>query len=796
MTETSRQRGLVRDNQNKACWKSFDCSQMHGENLLSSKDVRHQPAKPPGKKIVLTGWIIQPLDDFSAVCLVGRRLHGHVEVKWNNNGFCCTALYCPQSTILKFSSHFHLSPRVSQVPCPVLFHSLSPCMHSPPDFLPLSSSLIFSLHITLGLTFLITAPCLLTRALLISSYASQNEEYWHSSAIVKRISAQRFETASAGFSWNMIQTFKHGFPEDWKLFIDKYLAVQKERWNSNTGESTSLHDEQMDCLTSSAMNELPSKVAERTSDTVMKGIERDIRLITPCAIHLHTLQPKQLGERQDRRSNTENNSSTRTKRKRDPLEKLLCSQEWSAKSVLKSHKCSINDKKVKHSVVVLDRICVKSLTMDPLQEPPPWLNMSRGSQEDNPSALMGVRTRGDAEENPVNPGKFANKEKTLTSESSVSKQRINLKQKRGKGNYHATSIMRRHASVESFNKENADKALLERKGLKKAMLLKKHVSSSAIDISETVTHSKDDHEHRSYRGKPASKTQQFKTQKKGFKETKSKTRGISRKIKSSSNRRKRESTVEWSKEELARLYSVVDSFPKKKSILWNQVSDAVGCRTADECKKRYKMGSKLLPISRFTSKPTKVSGKLQEKEKETVRITARAGTLKRKRQVHEYLDHLTKDDYSDPFASGASPIYVGKKIVIPSVRAMKTDDLGHLQTPGAATPKSPLSMSFGVLANNHISPGMLEPVHREDADRYIFHMQRSKVGCNWGNLNIKKKVCKDDSHKRATNPIDHFTTERAAVPTLASNGILIEDNILPNSLDKDSDEEEDYYFSD
>nr|XP_032832440.1 mis18-binding protein 1-like isoform X2 [Petromyzon marinus] len=722
MTETSRQRGLVRDNQNKACWKSFSYRQMHGgeykEDLLSSKDVRHQPAKPPGKKIVLTSWIVQPLDDFSAVCLVGRRLS-----------------------------------------------------------------------------------------------ASQNEEYWHSSAIVKRISAQRFETASgsiyvlegcinaqdarmeAGFSWNMIKTFKHGFPEDWKQFIDKYLAVQKERWNNSTGESTLLHDEQMDYLTSSAMNELPSQVAERTSDTVMKGIERDIRLVTPCTIHLHTLQPKQLGERQDRRSNTENNSSTRTKRKKDPLEKPLCSQEPSAKSVLESHKCSINDKKLKHSFVVLDNICVKSLTMDPLQESPPCLNMSRGSQEDKLSALMGVQTRGDTEENPVKPGKFANKEKTLTSESSVSKQRKNLKQKRGKGNYHATSIMRRHASMESFNKENADKVWLERKGLKKAKLLKKHVSSSASDISEPVTHSKDDHAHRSYRDKPASKTHKFKTQKKGFNETKSKTRGISRKIKSSSNHRKRESTVEWSKEELARLYSVVDSFPKKKSILWNQVSDAVGCRTADDCKKRYKMGSKLLPISRFTSEPTKVSGKPQEKAKETVRITAKAGTLKRKRQVHEYLDHLTKDDYSDPFALGSSPVYVGKKIVIPSMRAMKTDDLGHLQTPGAATPKSPLSMSFGVLASNHISPGMLEPVHREDADRYIFQMQRSKAGCNWGNLNLQKKLCKDDSHKRVTTPINHFITERAA-PTLASNGILIEDNILQNSLDKDSDEEEDYYFSD
>ncbi|XP_032832447.2 mis18-binding protein 1-like isoform X3 [Petromyzon marinus] len=722
MTETSRQRGLVRDNQNKACWKSFSYRQMHGgeykEDLLSSKDVRHQPAKPPGKKIVLTSWIVQPLDDFSAVCLVGRRLS-----------------------------------------------------------------------------------------------ASQNEEYWHSSAIVKRISAQRFETASgsiyvlegcinaqdarmeAGFSWNMIKTFKHGFPEDWKQFIDKYLAVQKERWNNSTGESTLLHDEQMDYLTSSAMNELPSQVAERTSDTVMKGIERDIRLITPCTIHLHTLQPKQLGERQDRRSNTENNSSTRTKRKKDPLEKPLCSQEPSAKSVLESHKCSINDKKLKHSFVVLDNICVKSLTMDPLQESPPCLNMSRGSQEDKLSALMGVQTRGDTEENPVKPGKFANKEKTLTSESSVSKQRKNLKQKRGKGNYHATSIMRRHASMESFNKENADKVWLERKGLKKAKLLKKHVSSSASDISEPVTHSKDDHAHRSYRDKPASKTHKFKTQKKGFNETKSKTRGISRKIKSSSNHRKRESTVEWSKEELARLYSVVDSFPKKKSILWNQVSDAVGCRTADDCKKRYKMGSKLLPISRFTSEPTKVSSKPQEKAKETVRITAKAGTLKRKRQVHEYLDHLTKDDYSDPFALGSSPVYVGKKIVIPSMRAMKTDDLGHLQTPGAATPKSPLSMSFGVLASNHISPGMLEPVHREDADRYIFQMQRSKAGCNWGNLNLQK-LCKDDSHKRVNTPINHFITERAAAPTLASNGILIEDNILQNSLDKDSDEEEDYYFSD
>uniref|UniRef100_S4RZD5 Myb-like domain-containing protein n=1 Tax=Petromyzon marinus TaxID=7757 RepID=S4RZD5_PETMA len=228
------------------------------------------------------------------------------------------------------------------------------------------------------------------------------------------------------------------------------------------------------------------------------------------------------------------------------------------------------------------------------------------------------------------------------------------------------------------------------------------------------------------------------------------------------------------------------SFPKKKSILWNQVSDAVGCRTADDCKKRYKMGSKLLPISRFTSEPTKVSGKPQEKEKnsltkETVRITAKAGTLKRKRQVHEYLDHLTKDDYSDPFACNPILLWLAQ---IPSMRAMKTDDLGHLQTPGAATPKSPLSMSFGVLASNHISPGMLEPVHREDADRYIFQMQRSKAGCNWGNLNLQKTAFR------------YLCRPHKVLAALGNEDSCKNCNNSKNSLDKDSDEEEDYYFSD
>lgn len=80
---------------------------------------------------------------------------------------------------------------------------------------------------------------------------------------------------------------------------------------------------------------------------------------------------------------------------------------------------------------------------------------------------------------------------------------------------------------------------------------------------------------------------------------------------------------------------------------------AVGSRSAEECQEKYlekrqTKGSK--------SKPKKINSssknKKESKEKEMVQFTAKEGTLKRKQQMREFLDHIQKDDHlfgSTPF---------------------------------------------------------------------------------------------------------------------------------------------------
>ncbi|NXT08591.1 M18BP protein, partial [Prunella fulvescens] len=97
--------------------------------------------------------------------------------------------------------------------------------------------------------------------------------------------------------------------------------------------------------------------------------------------------------------------------------------------------------------------------------------------------------------------------------------------------------------------------------------------------------------------------------------------------------------------------------PKHRSSFWQEVAMAVGSRSAQECQGKYLeeqqgKGSKRQP--RKTS-----SGKAEERDsfcldpadkKEPV-ITAKVGTLKRKKQMREFLEQLPKDNHDDVFTA-------------------------------------------------------------------------------------------------------------------------------------------------
>ncbi|NWW43733.1 M18BP protein, partial [Pedionomus torquatus] len=103
----------------------------------------------------------------------------------------------------------------------------------------------------------------------------------------------------------------------------------------------------------------------------------------------------------------------------------------------------------------------------------------------------------------------------------------------------------------------------------------------------------------------------------------------------------------------------VASFPKHRSGFWVEVAMAVGSRSAEECQQKY-VQEQQEKGSRAHAKKSSASGKAEQKgthtmalgdKKEPVAITARVGTLKRKQQMRDFLEHLPKDNHDDIFTA-------------------------------------------------------------------------------------------------------------------------------------------------
>ncbi|NWT38835.1 M18BP protein, partial [Chroicocephalus maculipennis] len=107
----------------------------------------------------------------------------------------------------------------------------------------------------------------------------------------------------------------------------------------------------------------------------------------------------------------------------------------------------------------------------------------------------------------------------------------------------------------------------------------------------------------------------------------------------------------------------VASFPKHKSSFWVEVAMAVGSRSAEECHQKY-VEEQQSESSKTCVKKSTTSLKAEQKgtdiltsvlihadKKEPVAITAKVGTLKRKQQMRDFLDHLPKDNHDDIFTA-------------------------------------------------------------------------------------------------------------------------------------------------
>ncbi|XP_019360027.1 PREDICTED: mis18-binding protein 1 [Gavialis gangeticus] len=210
-------------------------------------------------------------------------------------------------------------------------------------------------------------------------------------------------------------------------------------------------------------------------------------------------------------------------------------------------------------------------------------------------------------------------------------------------------------------------------------------------------------------------------------------------------------TEDWTEKELQKLRSAVGSFPKHRKGFWLDVAMTLGTRSAEECQQKYMEEHQMKSSKMRVAKTTTASGKKEEKDKQKqpVMITAKAGTLKRKQQMRDFLDQLPKDNHDDIFTT--SP-FQNRRLELPAFWESQDDDVFELMD---SNPVSPASSIFPLVKTpqcEHISPSMLGSINRKDYDKYVFRMQKNKKGntATWGN--IKKKsagtVCTTPSSRR------------------------------------------------
>ncbi|XP_062863233.1 mis18-binding protein 1 isoform X2 [Trichomycterus rosablanca] len=242
------------------------------------------------------------------------------------------------------------------------------------------------------------------------------------------------------------------------------------------------------------------------------------------------------------------------------------------------------------------------------------------------------------------------------------------------------------------------------------------------------------------------------------------------------------SEITWTEEELQKLNEAVTSLPKHKSGYWVNVALVVGTRSAEECQQRYT--ALYQTRGRPRGKKKEKAPKIDEPGKETATITAKVGTLKRKKQMWEFLDHMPKDDHDDVFTG--TPMR-NKQIKLP-VWSTNGDepDFGDLQNP--QTPSSSVFSSVKTPKCLHITPGMLRSVNRDNNDKYIYQLQKVKRKGNQG---------------RKCSPKDKFTPIPSVKKTkkrcVAEDDNFVVWNMLSDKdvpLTKDDEEEEDDYFMD
>ncbi|XP_063803597.1 mis18-binding protein 1-like isoform X2 [Pseudophryne corroboree] len=262
---------------------------------------------------------------------------------------------------------------------------------------------------------------------------------------------------------------------------------------------------------------------------------------------------------------------------------------------------------------------------------------------------------------------------------------------------------------------------------------------------------------------------------------------------------------EWTEKELKKLYKAVSSLPPYKRGFWQDVAMAVGSRSAQHCQEKYMerqqtKGSKAQSKKKAKTAKKKVGAakkkagaaekKKQEassEEKDTVKITAKAGTLKRKRQMREFLDQMEKDDHDDLFSD---TMFQSDKVKLPRLSSSQEDFDFNLPELNPTTPTSSVFSLASTPQCEYLTPGMLEPLNMDENDKYVYRLQKSH---KWDKI-----MCWDKLKKRSRDFYHEKPTFRMPLPNKDATDESLIGKLFKkdNPETSDDEEEKDYYFSD
>ncbi|XP_068582478.1 mis18-binding protein 1 [Cebidichthys violaceus] len=241
---------------------------------------------------------------------------------------------------------------------------------------------------------------------------------------------------------------------------------------------------------------------------------------------------------------------------------------------------------------------------------------------------------------------------------------------------------------------------------------------------------------------------------------------------------------EWTEAELMKLQEAVSCYPKHMAGYWAKVARMVGTRSAEECHFQHtSQGTSQTPAKR-AKKPRKE--KLEApKDTDHPVISARAGTLKRKQQVRQFLEAMPREDVEDVFSSAYMQ---NKRFEMPS---MCPSD--HDFTLTEMEPRTPMSSGFPEVKTPHclhITPGMMGSPNRSNDDKYVYQLQK-RMKKNQFN------VCKQAPSSKSFTPTPSVKRAMRRCGNTENDTFLVWEMFPGNDgALSESGEEEDFYFSD